>query len=89
MAPRTSRGLLLCSTTSSLVLLCVGLAIIAVGIILPGQVHNKLQDGVRSFSRLQYPACTYATRLPRVADIISCRARSSTFTIGTLPLADP
>lgn len=46
MAPRSSKGSLTCTATSSLVLLCLGLAVIAVGILVPGLVHNKLQEGV-------------------------------------------
>lgn len=47
MAPRSSKGSLTCTATSSLVLLCFGLAVIAVGILVPGQVRNKLQEGIQ------------------------------------------
>lgn len=54
MASRTKGGLLTCTATSSLVLLCLGLAVIAIGVIVPAQVHKKLGEGVSTYSSIPF-----------------------------------
>lgn len=57
MASRTKGGLLTCTATSSLVLLSLGLAVIAIGVIVPAQVNKKLDEGVsRNMCNLQAAA---------------------------------